>query len=322
MAGQVFLFARRRHRPCSGATAAGGGVPAGRRQTAAPAISRCRSSCNTRRSCSASIFLPPMERLRRTRRGHQHRAPRTSCSTSRTRASFASAASHRHPRKNFPQGQRPWAAFTLAPAGVAADEHVLRRLQEYAKHLVAETARCSCRATARGNDGVRSTVRECYPLEPAMTSLVKRVTWLLQPIIPNCPPSSASCAPPSTRAMAIPRLEFLCASGSHRTGGRGVGRPRLEADRGASSNSCGRTPPSPAPLVETKRLQLEGKTAAGRSADKPIPFLGFGFGVGFRPASAARNTLQRSDLPPGTSPHPSLSRATIHDLPSVNVTNS
>jgi len=83
---------------------------------------------------------------------------------------------------------RPWAAFTLAtrraslPMSMFADAY-----EAYAKNLLPETAVLVQGTVLAGNDGVRLNVRECYPLDPAVTSLVRKVTWLLQPEHPELP---------------------------------------------------------------------------------------------------------------------------------------
>jgi DNA polymerase-3 subunit alpha len=83
---------------------------------------------------------------------------------------------------------RPWAAFTLAtkrgslPMNMFSDAY-----ETYAKHLVAETPVLVQGNLLAGNDGVRINVRECYPLDPAVTSLVQKVTWLLYPDHPELP---------------------------------------------------------------------------------------------------------------------------------------
>ena len=89
-------------------------------------------------------------------------------------------------KKLSKKDNRPWAAFNLAtlratiPLNMFADafENYSRNLAENAPVLVLGNV-------IQGNDGARLNVKECYPLEPAVTSLVKKVTWLLPPAHPQ-----------------------------------------------------------------------------------------------------------------------------------------
>ena len=81
---------------------------------------------------------------------------------------------------------RPWATFTLATRRVSLSMNLFSdAYEEYAKHLVSETPVLVQGNLLAGNDGVRINVRECYPLDPAITSLVRKVTWLLHPDHPE-----------------------------------------------------------------------------------------------------------------------------------------
>jgi len=89
-------------------------------------------------------------------------------------------------KKLSKKDNRPWAAFTLAtlratvPLNMFADAHENhgRNLAENAPVLVLGNI-------IQGNDGARLNIKECYPLEPAVTSLVKKVAWLLHPAHPQ-----------------------------------------------------------------------------------------------------------------------------------------
>jgi len=89
-------------------------------------------------------------------------------------------------KKLSKKDNRPWAAFTLAtrratvPLNMFADgfEAHGRNLVENAPVLVQGNI-------IQGNDGPRLNIKECYPLEPAVTGLVKKVTWLLHPAHPE-----------------------------------------------------------------------------------------------------------------------------------------
>ncbi len=89
-------------------------------------------------------------------------------------------------KKLSKKDNRPWAAFTLAtrratvPLNMFADgfEAHGRNLVENAPVLVQGNI-------IQGNDGPRLNIKECYPLESAVTGLVKKVTWLLHPAHPE-----------------------------------------------------------------------------------------------------------------------------------------
>jgi len=57
--------------------------------------------------------------------------------------------------------------------------------EAYARNLVAETPVLVQGNVLAGTDGVRINVRECYPLELIVPSLIKKVTWLLHPDHPG-----------------------------------------------------------------------------------------------------------------------------------------
>ena len=83
---------------------------------------------------------------------------------------------------------RPWAAFTLATKGGSLPMNMFSEaFDEYARHLVAETPVLVQGNLLAGTDGVRLNVRECYPLDAAVTACVKKITWLLRPDHPETP---------------------------------------------------------------------------------------------------------------------------------------
>ncbi len=89
-------------------------------------------------------------------------------------------------KKLSKKDNRPWAAFTLAtrratvPLNMFADA-----FENYGRHLVENAPVLVLGNVIQGNDGARLNVKECYALEPAVTSLVKKVTWLLSPAHPQ-----------------------------------------------------------------------------------------------------------------------------------------
>jgi DNA polymerase-3 subunit alpha len=89
-------------------------------------------------------------------------------------------------KKLSKKDNRPWAAFTLATKRAALPMNLFSEAyEEYAKNLVAETPVLVQGNVLGGTDGVRINVRECYPLDQTVTSLVKKITWLLYPDSPD-----------------------------------------------------------------------------------------------------------------------------------------
>jgi DNA polymerase-3 subunit alpha len=83
---------------------------------------------------------------------------------------------------------RPWAAFTLATRGGSVAVNMFSEAYaDYARHLAAEAPVLVQGNILAGSDGVRVNVRECYPLEAAVGSAIKKITWLLRPDHPATP---------------------------------------------------------------------------------------------------------------------------------------
>ena len=89
-------------------------------------------------------------------------------------------------KKLSKKDNRPWAAFTLATKRVSLPMSMFSdAYEEYAPNLVAETPVLVQGNVLGGTDGVRINVRECYPLDRMVASLVKKITWLLYPDHPE-----------------------------------------------------------------------------------------------------------------------------------------
>jgi DNA polymerase-3 subunit alpha len=153
---------------------------------------------------------------------------------------------------------RPWAAFTLAtktaslPMNLFSDAY-----EEYAKNLVAETPVLVQGTLLAGQDGARLNVRECYPLDPMVIQLVKKITWLLHPEHPETSAFLRALRTAVDAAYGDTRLEFAL-----------VGAGRVAAVAEASSGlgwklTAGafqklRAHPAVAgTFVEARRLQLK-----------------------------------------------------------------
>jgi len=153
---------------------------------------------------------------------------------------------------------RPWAAFILATKRVSLPMNMFSdAYEEYAKHLIAETPVLVQGNLLAGNDGVRINVRECYPLELAVTSLVKRITWLLHPDHPELPAFLRLLRATVDASYGDTRLEFAFVLADRIA-------PVAEASAGlgwkltaAQFQQLRAHPAVAGTLVETKRLQLK-----------------------------------------------------------------
>jgi DNA polymerase-3 subunit alpha len=89
-------------------------------------------------------------------------------------------------KKLSKKDNRPWAAFTLATKRASLPMNMFSEAYEaYARNLVAETPVLVQGNVLAGTDGVRINVKECYPLDLMVASLVKKITWLLHPDHPE-----------------------------------------------------------------------------------------------------------------------------------------
>jgi len=91
-------------------------------------------------------------------------------------------------KKLSKKDNRPWAAFSLAtrtsslPLNMFADAYA-----NYSEILTENAAVLVLGNVIVGDDGARINVKECYPLAGSVTSLIKRITWLLHPAHPQTP---------------------------------------------------------------------------------------------------------------------------------------
>jgi len=81
---------------------------------------------------------------------------------------------------------RPWAAFTLATRHASVGLNLFSEAYErYGAHLAAETPVLVQGNILVGSEGPRLNVRECYPLDDALPSTFRALTWLLHPNHPR-----------------------------------------------------------------------------------------------------------------------------------------
>jgi len=85
-------------------------------------------------------------------------------------------------KKLSKKDNRPWVAFILATRRAAVPLNMFAdAFENYGRNLAENAPVLVLGNIIQGNDGARLNVKECYPLEPAVTNLVKKVTWLLSP---------------------------------------------------------------------------------------------------------------------------------------------
>jgi DNA polymerase-3 subunit alpha len=89
-------------------------------------------------------------------------------------------------KKLSKKDNRPWAAFTLATRRATVALNMFAdAFEAHGRNLVENAPVLVQGNIIQGNDGPRLNIKECYPLEPAVTGHVRKVTWLLHPEHPE-----------------------------------------------------------------------------------------------------------------------------------------
>ncbi len=89
-------------------------------------------------------------------------------------------------KKLSKKDNRPWAAFTLATRRATVALNMFAdAFEAHGRNLVENAPVLVQGNIIQGNDGPRLNIKECYPLEPAVTGHVRKVTWLLRPAHPE-----------------------------------------------------------------------------------------------------------------------------------------
>ena len=161
-------------------------------------------------------------------------------------------------KKLSKKDNRPWAAFTLATRNVSLQVNMFAEAYEaFARNLVAETPVLVQGNVLAGTDGVRINVRECYPLELIVPSLIKKVTWLLHPDHPALVEFLGALRATVDASYGETRLEFAFLFDDRVA-------PFAEASAGlgwklvpAQFQQLRAHPAVAGALIETKRLQLK-----------------------------------------------------------------
>jgi DNA polymerase-3 subunit alpha len=168
-------------------------------------------------------------------------------------------------KKLSKKDNRPWAAFTLATKSLSLPMNMFSdAYEDYARHLVAEAPVLVQGNLLAGNDGVRINVRECYPLDLSVTSLVKKVTWLLHPDHPGLADFLRLLRATVDAHYGDTRLEFAFVFNDRIA-------PFAEASAGlgwklapAQFQQLRAHPAVAGTLIEAKRLQLKETRRRGR----------------------------------------------------------
>ena len=112
-------------------------------------------------------------------------------------------------KKYSRKDNRPWAAFTLATRRSTIALNMFADAYAAFGSVLAENAPVLVQGNIiRGTDGPRVNVRECYPLDTAVTRLVRRVTWLLRPDHPGIAEFLRGLRETVVREPGDSRIEF------------------------------------------------------------------------------------------------------------------
>ncbi len=112
-------------------------------------------------------------------------------------------------RKYAKKDNRPWVAFTLATRKATIALNMFADAFASYGSVLAENAPVLVQGNIiRGADGPRVNVKECYPLDVAVSRNVRRVTWLIRPEGPDLEPFLRSLRETIVREPGDTRMEF------------------------------------------------------------------------------------------------------------------
>ncbi len=104
---------------------------------------------------------------------------------------------------------RPWVSFTLATRTASIGLNMFADTFEAYGQSVAENALVLVQGTIIvGQEGARINVKECYPLDGQIASLVRKVIWILHPAHPATPDFLAQLRDTLNREVGDTRVEF------------------------------------------------------------------------------------------------------------------
>jgi DNA polymerase-3 subunit alpha len=112
-------------------------------------------------------------------------------------------------KKYAKKDNRPWAAFTLATRKSTIALNMFADAYAGYGAALAENAPVLVQGNViRGADGPRLNVRECYPLDSAVSRAARKVTWILRPEHPQVGPFLHLLRDTVVREPGDTRIEF------------------------------------------------------------------------------------------------------------------
>ncbi len=161
-------------------------------------------------------------------------------------------------KKLSKKDNRPWAAFTLATRTATVALNMFADAYSSYSSALAENATVLVAGNVIvGTDGARINVKECYPLAAAVTSLVRKVTWILDPENPGVPGFLKALRQSVNEQSGDTRLEIAFAFGGS-AAAVAEASPALGWRLTAEAFRRLRAHPAVAGVrIETKRLELK-----------------------------------------------------------------
>lgn len=161
-------------------------------------------------------------------------------------------------KKLSKKDNRPWAAFTLATKQASVALNMFA--DAYANHgaALAENALVLVQGNIIVNqEGPRINVKECYPLDPRIPELVRKVTWLLHPAHRELPDFLRCLRETLNKQSGDTRVEFAFVF-DHRIASIAEASQALSWKLNAIAFQALRAHPAVAGVqLETKRLELK-----------------------------------------------------------------
>jgi DNA polymerase-3 subunit alpha len=112
-------------------------------------------------------------------------------------------------KKYAKKDNRPWVAFTLATRKATIALNMFADAFAAYGPALAENAAVLVQGNLiRGADGPRINVKECYPLDAAVTRMVRRLTWLIRPNDPGLESFLRQLREAIVREQGDTRVEF------------------------------------------------------------------------------------------------------------------
>jgi len=112
-------------------------------------------------------------------------------------------------KKYAKKDNRPWVAFTLATRKATVSLNMFADAFASYGTALSENAPVLVQGNIiRGADGPRVNVKECYPLDAAVSKTVRRITWLIRPGDPNLESFLRKLRETIVREQGDTRMEF------------------------------------------------------------------------------------------------------------------